>query len=109
MTATSRSAIVSPKVAWAHTARKSVVCPQATDIGLVWIHRRGHIVQDAETVQNAKYDLKAHAAVAAFNAHQRLAIDACAVGQLVLRQAAQLAPRLHVAADIAQGAPDWER
>jgi hypothetical protein len=109
MTSTSRSAIVSPQVAWTHTARKLVICPQATDIGLVGVHRCGHTVQDAETVQNAKYDLKAHAAVAVLHTHQRLAIDACAVGQLVLGQAAQLSPRLHVAADVAQGAPDRER
>jgi hypothetical protein len=85
-----------------------LVRPQATDIGLVGVHRRGHAIQDAETVQNAKYVLKAHAALAVLHAHQRLAIDACAVGQLVLGQAAQLAPRLHVAADVAQGAPDRE-
>jgi hypothetical protein len=109
MTSTCRSAIVSPQVARAHAAWELVVCPQATDIGLVGVHRRGHTVQDAETVQDAKHDLEAHSAVTALYTHQRLAIDACAVGQLVLRQAAKLAPRLHVAADVAQGASNRER
>src|SRR4051794_24650927 len=108
MTSTSRSAIVPPQLAWVHAAWKLLVCPQAPHIGLVRIHRRGHAVQDTETVQDAKDDPEAHSAVAALHTHQRLAIDACPVGQLILGQAAELAPRLHVTTDVAQRAPHRE-
>ena len=60
-------------------------------------------------MQDAKYDLEAHSAVAALDAHQRLAVDAGSVGQLILGEAAQLAPRLHMAADVAQRAADGKR
>jgi hypothetical protein len=109
MTSTSRSAIVSPHVAWADTAWKLLVCSEAPDISLEGVNRRGHAVEHSETVKNSQYDLEAHTAVAALDAHQRLTIDAGSVGQLVLGQAAQLAPRLHVAADVAQRAPHGQR
>ena len=60
-------------------------------------------------MEDAKYDLEAHAAVAALDAHQRFAIDAGPVSELVLRQAAKFPPRLDVASDFAQRAADWER
>jgi hypothetical protein len=109
MTSTSRSAIVSPQVAWADTAWKLFVCPQAPNIGPKGVNRRGHAVEDSETVKDTQHDLEAHSAVAPLDAHQRLTIDAGSVGQLVLGQAAQLAPRLHMAADVAQRAPDRKR
>jgi hypothetical protein len=109
MISTSRSAIVSSQVAGADTAWKLVVCPQAADIGPIGVNRGGHAVEDSKTVKDTQYDLKAHSAVAALDAHQRLTVDAGSVGQLVLGQTAQLAPRLHMAADVAQRAPDRKR
>jgi hypothetical protein len=109
MTSTSWSAIVSTHVACSDTAGKLFVGPQTPEVGPHRVNGRGQAVEDSEPMKDAKDDLKAHSAVAAFDSHQRLAIDAGAVGQLVLRQAAELAPRLHMAADVAQHAPDRNR
>jgi len=109
MTSISRSAIVSARLAGADAAWELVICPQAPDIRRIGVNRRGHLIESSEAVKDSKHDLKAHCTVAALDAHQRLTIDAGPVGQLVLGQAAQLAPRLHMATNVAQRAPDGKR
>jgi hypothetical protein len=108
-TSTSWSATVSTQVSWSDPAGELLVGTQTPDIGLVGIDRFRNLGQHAEGVQRPEGDPDADGTVSTLDADDRPARDACSVGDLRLRQAAKLPPRLDVTAELAERAPHRER
>ena len=82
---------------------------QAPNIGLIWIERLDDAVKDTQRAKDAEHVLQAHASIATLEADHCAARDIRPVGQLRLRQTAQLSPCGNVVCRVTKGTPDRGR
>jgi hypothetical protein len=86
----------------AHASRQLLISPKSPDVTLVRVECARDAFDDAQGPEDSQDVLQAHAAIAAFQPADRVAMYSGSVGELGLRQAAKLAPRRQIVGDLSQ-------